>query len=213
VTPLPPTTPATVVAATLPTVPGPLAAGAYKTSALRPPLTLRVEAGTGWERNAQFELPDDLEFARTQPPVGTVSVVRPTQVLKGDRLYSTEADIFAPGATDAVSGGNLVLLLRSNPKLTVSQSVAIQRAGINGFQVDVVASAPYPGAACPGAPCVDILRLETNNNWFWLLPTNKNRLYLLNVGGEQVLIVVEAPIDQFDAFVVQADRLINTMRF
>ena len=82
---------------------------------------------------------------------------------------------------------------------------------MQGVQVDVVVTNGYESEVC-GPSCVPLFPLS-GGPVFSLLTGHTSRFYVLTVGGEQVLVAIEARADRFGAFVEKADRLVDTVTF
>jgi class 3 adenylate cyclase/tRNA A-37 threonylcarbamoyl transferase component Bud32 len=108
-------------------------------------------------------------------------------------------------APDSVDGW--VEWLQKHPNLETEKPVPVTVGGASGVRVDaVVASVPK------GHPA-----------WFWVLSDGATiqddvkggriRTFILNVGGETVLIAIRAPGDKFEGFLPNAQKVVNTVEW
>jgi hypothetical protein len=200
------TTTVTAAPRPFPTVTTLLTSGFYATSTFQPRLTLTL--GDGWKIHA--ETADDLEFGREDSNSDFLSFVKPKRVLPDNGVFATKAAATRASSSEPVPA-DLVAWLRSHDRLRVTATTPVTRAGVQGVQVDVVVTDGYGSDVC-GPSCVPMFPLA-DGPVYSLLTGHSNRLYVLNVGGEQVLAAIEARADRFGAFVHVADRVVETVAF
>ena len=180
--------------------------GRYATADLRPGLTATVP--DGWLLRGQQA--DLLELLASATDGSGLSILHPTRPLRPSRAFTTTAAIHAPDAVEDAPA-DYVAWLRSNTRLSLSESKPVEKGSLRGTQVDVTVRSPYTADYC-GRPCVSLFKLD-GDAVFALFPTNRNRIYVFTAGSSQILVVMEAPVDSFDAFADKADRLVETVTF
>jgi hypothetical protein len=108
-------------------------------------------------------------------------------------------------APDSVDGW--VEYFEKHPNLSTEKPVPVTVGGASGVRMDaVVASVP------DGHPA-----------WFWVLGDGTTiqddveggriRTFILNVGGETVLIAIRHPGDRFEGFLPKAQKVVNTVEW
>lgn len=184
-----------------------LPSGFYATSAFQPRFTATL--GDGWRMDT--ERADDIEFGRGDSDTEVLSFLKPRRVLPDDGRFTTAAAVARAGASQPAPA-DFVAWLRSHSRLRVTATTPVTRAGVQGVQVDVVVTDGYASQVCL-QPCVPMFPLDEDGAVFHLVAGHNNRLYVLTVGGEQVLVAIEAAADRFGTFVQEADRFVDTVAF
>jgi hypothetical protein len=103
----------------------------------------------------------------------------------------------------------LVAWFQEHPKLETSEPEPITLAGAEGFRLEIEAAKPYQHAFCGTSPCV--LLWNTLNAGFLLPSDHRLQLTALEVGGETVMVTVEATSDDFDDFAADASAMLETL--
>jgi hypothetical protein len=200
------TTAAAAAAGTLPEQGGPLPAGEYETEVFEPAFSFRV--GEGWD----VPFPDlpDVVVLGVEGTQGASSVG-----------FSTPKEVFDPSkpaeqvavpAPETVDGW--VAWFREHPSLDTGDPVPASVGGVEGTRFDmVVSSAPedYPEAC--GEPCVPGYPVSDPATAFDFFPGDKERIVILEVGGEPVLVNAAAPEDEFEAFLPEAQQVLDTVEW
>jgi hypothetical protein len=190
---------------TLPEQEGPLPAGEYETRAFEPAFSFTV--GEGWK--VYFpHLPDVLTIVQGTQGSWEVSFSTPKEVFDP----SKPAEEVAIPAPETVDGW--VAWLQEHPNLDAGVPVPATVGGVSGAQLDVaVSSIPrdYP-QYCP-APCVPGWRLSEPVTAFTFFSGDKGRIVVLDVEGEMVIVNAEAPEDEFEEFLPEAQKVLDTVEW
>jgi hypothetical protein len=106
--------------------------------------------------------------------------------------------------------------LQRQPHLDTSKPVPVNVGGVSGKQIDVTyASAPenYPQDICGEQPCVPLYKGSTSESTNSSYEGWKDRLIILNVGGETVIIDAATLADEFDGFFPEAQQVLDTIEW
>jgi hypothetical protein len=98
--------------------------------------------------------------------------------------------------------------IQSNPDFKVDQPTRVTIGGIDGAQIDAT---PIWTSATTNKKQFLVLRLDN-----WNIVTKPERwrfIYLNNVNGERLLVMLIAAADQFDTATEQAQAVLNTVEF
>ena len=203
-----------------PVSPGPLEPGSYRTVDFRPTLSFRV--GKGWGLLGDAE--NGIALApRFDPATGpekqlTFTAVRwvfdEPLLTDKERNANREAHI-RPAPRDVEAW------LRTNPYLKIGPSRPARLGGVRGVRFDVSVKEPSGPTNCPqfGEPehCVYLLAITRGSGVEPIelvevggAPT---RYLLVEVRGQPVLAGVSAPKEQFEEFVAEADKVLETVSF
>ena len=185
----------------LPEDPKTLRPGTYRSEEFKPSLSFRV--GKGWS-NSGGELPDFIELGQ----------------LGGFISFANVKEIWKPGTTNVVDAPkDLVGWLQQHPYLKTSNPEPVTVGGVKGVQFDVVVGdrPQYYIGTCTsivGQPnCVDLARLSTGGQIF-LAEGEKARVIVLeNLEGETVTIGFGSPTSEFEEFVPEAQKVIDTVKW
>jgi hypothetical protein len=183
----------------LPEDPQTLSPGTYRSEEFEPALTFTV--GEGWS-NLIWETSDHLALAW-----------RDTRELH----FVAAWEVYEPaktGVPDVVEAPeDLVGWFREHPYLRTTEPKPVTVGGIEGSRFDVVVGEVperYYGAC--GSDCVDIFRVENATLGHW--KGGKARAIVLEgVEGETVTIGVVSPVGEFDEFVSEARKVIDTVKW
>jgi len=189
---------------TLPSAEGSsLKPGEYRTDEFRPTFTFAVDKG--WITFLGAELSDALVMlpasARGLPKPPNLGFYAPQAVANpSDPTGNTVVP-----APDSVDGW--VEWFQKHPNLRTEKPLPVTVGGASGVRMDaVVASVP------DGHPA-----------WFWVLNDGTTiqdntkggrfRTFILNVGGETVLIAIRSPRDKPEGFLPKAQKVVNTVEW
>jgi hypothetical protein len=190
---------------TLPEQEGPLPAGEYETRAFEAAFSFTV--GEGWK--VYFpHLPDVLAIVQGTQGSWEVSFSTPKELFDPSKP-AEEVTIPAPETVDG-----WVAWLQEHPNLDAGEPVPATVGGVSGAQLDVaVSSIPrdYP-QDCP-APCVPGWRLSEPVTAFTFFSGDKGRIVILDVEGEMVIVNAEAPEDEFEEFLPEAQKVLDTVEW
>lgn len=194
------TTPPTTVAAPrpLPLRTGPISAGAWAPTELRPEISFRL--GDGWEIDGPTETADHLFLIR-RPPEPSYPWLLFVQV---HRLFDYRDPTTVRPAT-----GDIAEWLRLHPRLSVRQLTSTTVAGEPVVVIDAVVQSAYENPACT-RPCVVLFKLDSNHD-IRLHEGDRLRAYVIDVGDRQLVVLVEAPVEEFDSLVRTAEAVVQSM--
>lgn len=200
-TPSTTTTPPTTVAAPrpLPVGGGPIAAGAWVPTELRPQISFRL--GEGWEIDGPMESTDHLFLIR-RPPEPSYPWLLFVQV---HRLFDYRDPTIVRDAT-----GDVAEWLRLHPRLSVRQLTSTTVAGRPVVVIDAVVSSAYENPSC-NRSCVLLFKLDSNFD-VRLHDGDRLRAYVIDAGDRQLVVVVEAPAQEFDSLVRTAEGVVQSVK-
>lgn len=193
----------------LPTTAGVLEAGPWATRRFATGLRFAVEPG--WKL-AHEEAADYIDLSVAGLPESvSLSFLVVERVFDPGRVVRTieEArDASRPRVRD------LAGWLRSHPRLQVTDTAKITKAGVPGERLEAKVSQPYDYEHCVVStqllPCVLLFQLSVD---FFAPADNRFRFYVLDIGTAGVLVSIEAPAPVFEAFAAAAERVLETLRF
>jgi hypothetical protein len=181
-------------------IPGPgksLAAGQYATEEFEPALSFTV--GAGWVSIIP-EASDVVAIGKRDEPL-SVGAVNVGQVF----------DPSKPGETVAAPD-DMASWLQEHPHLDTEQPGRVSVGGVSGQQFDAIASEPKDVEFCP-EPCVPLFALSGGET-FWLGKSEKYRFIVLDdVEGETVTIIVGGPAVEFEEFLPEAQKVLDTIEW
>jgi hypothetical protein len=177
----------------------PLSVGKYVTTEFEPALSFRV-VDEGWEVIAP-ELPDLLAISRGED---FFAFMNPRQVYDPKRPAE---QIAVPEPEDWVAW------FQNHPYLETGKATSVTIGGISGVQFNMEASsAPRRFPERCGAPCVPAWPLSDGNSVEYPLG-GKDRITIVEVAGETVIIDIGPPADAFDEFLPKAQEVLDTVEW
>ena len=194
-------TPASTQSKTLPAQ-GPISPGNYATGEFEPALSFRVEE-RGWEVFLR-EQQDAFVIGTGPSSVGFLDVPR---VFDQDK----PAEAIQQPAPD-----DMVAWIERHPYLDATEPEKTTVGGVSAEQIDVVAARmpkDYP-RICQG-PCVPLFTWSEAQGDFWLGLDEKVRIVVLedDAEGSALMILIDAPPDQFERFLPKAQRVLGTVEW
>jgi hypothetical protein len=200
-----PTAPANSVAS-CPQTQGPLPTAICRLPLFQPAFTLSLNST--WHLGSEGT--DILELFHGSETDPLIIIARPSAVYNPASQILTGADAVAarpglPLPTD------LALWLQSHPRLTTSTpvNVTLGRQAAQRLDVNVVSGYAYQN--CP-RKCVLLLPLQHNVS-LALLEQDKSQVYLMDIQGKQIIVVISSSVQTFDADSRLANDLLATARF
>src|SRR5215211_6272440 len=189
----------------LPEDPKVLRPGTYRSEEFKPSLSFHV--GKGWS-SASLEASDDLQITRGQTA----------------RLgFFNVQDVYKPTRTGSAivvdAPKDMVGWLQQHPYLQTSQSEPVRVGGVKGVQFDVVLGdlpQTYSGTCTSivGNPnCVDLGRLSTGEPILLVEGDKAGVIVLEDLEGETVTIGFFSPASEFEEFVPEAQKVIDTVKW
>ena len=190
----------------LPEEPKALRPGTYRSEEFKPSLSFHV--GKGWSSTPLEEASDVLAIARGQTAglgfVNLQEVYKPTK---------TGSAIVVDAPEDMVGW------LQQHPYLQTSNPEPVTVGGVKGVEFDVVVGDlpkgynPTCSSIIDNPNCVDLFRLSTGEPIF-LAEGEKIRFIVLeDVEGETVTIGFFSPASEFEEFVPEAQKVIDTVKW
>jgi hypothetical protein len=180
--------------------------GEYRSEEFEPSLSLRV--GKGWT-NVPQESSELLAIKRGV--MGGVSFFRIREVYEPTREGIPNEVVEAPKDPKGwVAWG------RHHPYLRTSEPEQVEVGGVKGLQVDVVVGdLPNYRGRC-GTDCVDIDRVEgypQHKIDVFMPEDEKARVTFLDVEGETVTISIISPASEFEYFVPEAQKVLDSVEW
>lgn len=181
---------------------GPIFQGNYGTEEFERGLSFRIEE-RGWEVFLP-EQKDAFVIGTAPSSVGFLNV---------PRVF----DQHKPGeAIQEPVPEDMVAWIERHPYLDASGPVETTVGGVSAQQIDVVAAKvpkDYP-RICTG-PCVPLFTWSEAQGDFWLGLDEKIRIVVLedDVEGAALMILIDAPPDQFERFLPRAQRVLDTVKW
>jgi hypothetical protein len=190
----------------LPEEPKALRPGTYRSEEFKPSLSFHV--GKGWSSSPLGEASDILEITRGQ----TTGV-----------NFSNAQEVYKPtktGSANVVDAPkDMVGWLQQHPYLQTSKPEPVTVGGVKGLQFDVVLGdlpQTYSGTCTTivGQPnCVDLVRLSTGGSLFAAEGYPVRVIVLEDLEGETVTIGFFSPASEFEEFVPEAQKVIDTVKW
>jgi hypothetical protein len=190
----------------LPEKPKALRPGTYRSEEFKPSLSFHV--GKGWSSSPVEEASDVLEITRGQTAglgfVNLQEVYKPT----------TTGSAIVVDAPKNIAGW-----LQQHPYLQTSKPEPVRVGGVKGLQFDVVLGdlpQNYSGTCTTivGQPnCVDLVRLSTGGPIFLVEGDKAGVIDLEDLEGETVGIGFFSPASEFEEFVPEAQKVIDTVKW
>jgi hypothetical protein len=190
----------------LPEKPKALRPGTYRSEEFKPSLSFHV--GKGWSSSPVEEASDVLEITRGQTAglnfANVQEVYKPT---------TTGSAIVVDAPKDMVGW------FQQHPYLQTSKPEPVTVGGVKGLQFDVVLGdlpQTYSGTCTTivGQPnCVDLVRLSTGGPIFLVEGDKAGVIDLEDLEGETVGIGFFSPASEFEEFVPEAQKVIDTVKW
>jgi hypothetical protein len=190
----------------LPEKPKALRPGTYRSEEFKPSLSFHV--GKGWSSSPVEEASDVLEITRGQTAglnfANVQEVYKPT---------TTGSAIVVDAPKDMVGW------FQQHPYLQTSKPEPVTVGGVKGLQFDVVLGdlpQTYLGTceSIVGQPnCVDLVRLSTGGPIFLVEGDKAGVIDLEDLEGETVGIGFFSPASEFEEFVPEAQKVIDTVKW
>lgn len=151
-----------------------------------------------------FEADWDPEFTLMTPPSWREeSTIPSTLVMRAGSSYV----VFSTGGPDSVDGW--LELLASNTDIVITQPTAIELGSAAGYVVDVrLSDDPEEVCGFGIGPCSTLL---TDGNGWVVVEGTPNRLWVVDVNGETVVVVTEASEGVFETWAAEVDEVLSTI--
>jgi hypothetical protein len=190
----------------LPEEPKALRPGTYRSEEFRPSLSFHV--GKGWS-SSPLEASDSLQIAWGQTAglgfTNVQEVYKPTKT-------------GGPNVVDAPE--DMVGWLQQHPYLQTSKPEPVTVGGVKGVQFDVVVGdrpqtyIPICTSIVSNPNCVDLFRLSSGGRTVLLVEGDKAGVIVLeDVEGETVTIAFSSPAIEFEEFVPEAQKVLDSIEW
>src|SRR5215213_9623345 len=181
----------------LPKEPGTLSPGEYHSLKFEPALSFKV--GKGWI-NSGGELPDYIELTQ----------------LGGFLTFDNVTEVYKPGTTNVVEAPkDLVGWLQRHPFLKTSKPEPVTLGGVKGEQFEVLVDhlPKNPNGYC-GSDCLDIFNQSSGDRIGYFTEGRKRKVFVLeDVKGDTAVIWYAAPLDAFDEFAPEAQKVVDSVKW
>ena len=198
---------------------GELEPGTYQTEGMDPAVTLTV--GADW--SVLFpEVVDNVALGYQHDPRASpaeavsLGLVRLTNT--HDDPYLPYSVMSGPGKLEHIHPvpDDLPGWLGAIPGVTVTGGTTTSVGGIDAEQFDVQYGPLPPEAAstCPPGlpPCAALLSVNKDAEFLGFFEGVRNRWWVMRVGEQRLLAILDAPPDRFDAVVGEVERVLNTLQ-
>ena len=177
----------------------PLRPGEYSSGEFKP--TFSFEVGKGWSTSEL--IPPDTFSLSTQGET------------RGMGFTMFIEKVYKPGTQKVVKApDDMVGWFEHHPHLKTSEPENVTVGGVEGKQLDVTLEAPedYYGQ-CGSGDCMDMWMLSTGEA-LWFVEEAKVRLFILeDVEGNTVVIDSGSSPTEFDEFMPEAQKVVDSMRW
>jgi hypothetical protein len=190
----------------LPEDPKALRPGAYRSEEFKPSLSFHV--GKGWSSSTLPETSDFLEITRGQTT---------------GMDFSNAQEVYKPTKTGSAivvdAPKDMVGWLQQHPYLQTSQPEPVTVGGVKGVEFDVGVGDLPKGynptcSTIVGDPnCVDLFRFSTGGLFFVAEGYPVRVIVLEDLEGETVTIGFISPASEFEEFVPEAQKVIDTVKW
>src|SRR5215210_8531726 len=190
----------------LPEDPKALRPGTYRSEEFKPSLSFHV--GKGWSSSTFPETSDFLEITRGQTT---------------GMNFSKAQEVYKPtktGSANVVDAPkDMVGWLQQHPYLQTSKPEPATVGGVKGLQFDVDVGDlpkgynPTCSSIIDNPNCVDLVRLSTGEQLFAAEGYPVRVIVLEDVEGETVTIGIFSPASEFEEFVPEAQKVIDTVKW
>src|SRR5215211_7013010 len=190
----------------LPEDPKTLRPGTYRSEEFKPSLSFHV--GKGWSSSPLEEASDFLEIARGQ--TAGLNFTNVQEVYKPTKTGSANV-VDAPK--------DMVGWLQQHPYLQTSKPEPVRVGGVKGVEFDVGVGDLPKGynptcSSIIGDPdCVDLVRTSTGGLLFAAEGYPGRVIVLEDLEGETVTIGFFSPASEFEEFVPEAQKVIDTVKW
>jgi hypothetical protein len=173
--------------------------GEYHSGDFEPSLYFSV--GKDWQTTGP-ELSDFIELAYQ----GETGFIR----------FANIKEVYKPGTLTLMKvPKDLAGWLQEHPYLKTSKPEPVTVGGVKGEQFDVlVENLPQDYSGMCGSECVDIASLSSGQASVLYREPNKRRVIILeDVKGDRVYLDFSSPIDAFDEYMPEAQKVLDTVKW
>ena len=179
---------------------GDLRPGKYVTDVFEPDLSFGV-VGEGWvvggpEEPGVFDMRLGVEG-----PV--ISFVNEKEVFDPSKL----GDLIGVPAPE-----DMAAWLQRHPYLETEEPEPVSVGGVKGTQIDAVVADDVPTLECPGN-CLGLFSISPEIDWGVYEKERVRFVVLEDVGGERVVVAVEAKAGDFEGFLPKAQKVLDSVEW
>ena len=193
---------------------GVLAPGRYSTGERFEP-SFSFELGEGW-RVLPASAPHSLKLGYVKPDT-VVAEGKVLNFLNVQKVFEPRGEESDVSFETKPAPGNLVAWFQRHPYLSTEEPKPVDIGGESGMRFDVLVDVPEgyrdaSGGGCP-VPCIPLLQLG-GNSVIHMTEKGKNRFAVLEgVGDEAAVVIVSAPVGEFDEFLPRAQETLDTLEW
>ena len=183
----------------LPQYEHPLRSGEYHSVKFKPPLSFKVSQP--WANIAE-QLSDWIQLGY-ENDTGNIS-------------FANVEEVFKPGTTNVVEAPkDLVGWLQHHPYLKTSKPQPVTLGGVKGEQLEVLVDhLPKDYYGNCGTDCLDIFNQSGGEQIGYFGEDRGRRVFVLeDVKGDTVVIWYAAPLDVFDEFAPEAQKVVDSVKW
>src|SRR5215207_9505204 len=173
--------------------------GEYHSVKFKPPLSFNV--GKGWSNTAN-QLSDYIELGQ-QGETGFIT-------------FANVKEVWKPGTYEVVDAPkDLVGWLQHHPYLKTSKPQPVTLGGVKGEQLEVLVDhLPKDYYGNCGTDCLDIFNQSGGEQIGYFGEDRGRRVFVLeDVKGDTVVIWYAAPLDVFDEFAPEAQKVVDSVKW
>jgi hypothetical protein len=173
--------------------------GEYHTVKFKPPLSFKVSQP--WSHTTE-QRSDWIELGY-EGDTGFIS-------------FANVKEVFKPGTIKVVDAPkDLVGWLQQNPYLKTSKPQPVTVGGVKGEQLEVVVDhLPKDYYGNCGTDCLDIFYQSGGDRIGYFTEGRKRKVFVLeDVKGDTVVIWYAAPLDVFDEFAPEAQKVVDSVKW
>jgi hypothetical protein len=134
----------------------------------------------------------------------------------GDISFANVKEVFKPGTTNVMEAPkDLVGWLQHHPYLKTSKPQQVTVGGVKGEQFEVLVDhLPKDYYGNCGTDCLDIVNQSGGDRIGYFTEGRKRKVFVLeDVKGDTVVIWYAAPLDVFDEFATEAQKVVDSVKW
>ena len=122
--------------------------------------------------------------------------------------------------TDKITPQELIDSVQQAPELVSSEPINVMLAGFSGMQLDSTAipNPEFQGSAeediAPGTKFLPVFMKYFAPGFFWTTssPEARVRTIVLTVNDQTLLLYLEAPPNEFETFIIEAEKILHSLK-
>jgi len=176
--------------------------GEYSSGEFKPAFSFRV--GKGW--TADLEMPYALAITQGEDILGERKLLGFAKVEEVYKPSSTGT------TTPAKAPKDIVGWFQQHPYLQTDKPEPVTVGGVKGVQFDVVVgNLPEDYYGMCGSDCVDLFRLSSEHRHVIEEEEKQRVIVLKGLKGETLTIVIASGTTEFDEFLPEAQKILDTV--